>query len=73
VKDSKDFYCAVETQGALTRGMMIVDHHFLQQKRSNATIITELDKSLYESMLIWAAGGPDYKSLRLESFEMHYW
>jgi inosine-uridine nucleoside N-ribohydrolase len=71
IKRTDDFHCTIELQGTATRGMMVVDRHFLQQRQSNATLITELDQNLYESMLVWTAGGPNYKSLN--SFEMHYW
>jgi inosine-uridine nucleoside N-ribohydrolase len=60
IKKSDNFHCTVELSGELTRGMMVVDKTFLKQKPSNATLILEIDESVFESMLVWAAGGQMY-------------
>ena len=36
---------------------MVVDRNFAQGKPANVTVITEIDLSTYEEMLMWAAGG----------------
>ncbi|CAG7704011.1 unnamed protein product [Allacma fusca] len=61
VTRSKNYYCTVEVSGKYARGMMVVDKAFIEKKPPNYTIVEKVDVSLFERMLIWAAGGPYYK------------
>ena len=60
VQKSGNYHCTVELGGNHARGMAVVDKGFIQQKPANCTFVEEVDKALYEKMLIWAAGGPHY-------------
>lgn len=50
------YHCTIELQGKHTRGMTIVDKHFVNQKPPNAVLITEVDRKMYEEMLMRAVG-----------------
>jgi len=60
MKKTENFHCSVELHGNHTRGLMVVDRNFLMQKPANVILIEEVNISLYQKMLIWAAGGPSY-------------
>jgi inosine-uridine nucleoside N-ribohydrolase len=57
IKTQEQYYCTVELNGSLTRGMMVVDKGKVVNKPPNAAVITEIDRDLYESMLLAAVGG----------------
>lgn len=55
---TEDHRCDLELGGTRTRGMMVLDRNPNSEKPKNVKVIMQIDKSLYESMLVWAAGGP---------------
>jgi purine nucleosidase len=48
---SRRVHCAVETESALTRGMVVMDLLGLTGKDPNATVVTEADRSRFLEML----------------------
>ncbi|CAG7827925.1 unnamed protein product, partial [Allacma fusca] len=63
VTRSENYHCTVEVSGKYSRGMMVADKAFIEEKPSNCTVVEDVDFPLYERMLLWAAGGPYYKDL----------
>ena len=67
-KALESYFCTVELHGAHSRGMMIVDKNFMQKKQSNAALVKYVDMKMFEDMLFWAVGGPDYKDYATGEF-----
>jgi len=44
--------------GNLTRGMLVVDKANVSGNPPNVQLITSVNTTAYEKLLIWAAGGP---------------
>jgi len=51
-------HCDVELLGSLTRGMMVVDRDLTSTRPKNVNVIKELNQAMYETMMVWACGGP---------------
>jgi inosine-uridine nucleoside N-ribohydrolase len=68
IKAQQDYYCTVELNGSLTRGMVVVDRND-GTTPTNATIILDIDLPLVESMLLQAvrtANSPKPKRRRIQ-------
>jgi purine nucleosidase len=48
---TRRFHCAVETDSALTRGMVVMDLLGLEDRTANALVVTEADRPRFLSML----------------------
>jgi len=55
------YHCTVELQGMHTRGLMIVDYPSVLKQRQNVTVVSEIVPEFLEKMMIWGAGGPEYR------------
>ncbi len=70
MKKVERYHCAIELQGKHTRGMTIVDKHFVNQKPPNAVLITEVDREMYEKILMRAVGHDSNYSIQENQFGM---
>jgi inosine-uridine nucleoside N-ribohydrolase len=61
VTETEMRFCSVELGGEWARGMVVVDRSGFLGQPPNVEIVTNIDKELYEKMLITAAGGPYYE------------
>lgn len=51
IKSCRDVYATVETKGHYTWGQMVVDWNSVLKKDKNVRIVTDIEQSVYESIL----------------------
>ncbi|ODM89447.1 hypothetical protein Ocin01_17233 [Orchesella cincta] len=57
ILERQDQFAGVEVNGTLTRGMLVVDKARQTGNPPNIQLITKVNVTEYEGLLIWAAGG----------------
>ncbi|CAL8109771.1 unnamed protein product [Orchesella dallaii] len=58
ILEKQDHFARVEVDGTLTRGMLVVDKARIVEDPPNVQLITRLNVPAFETLLLWAAGGP---------------